>query len=80
MAPMPPWWPKMELKNFFLQKLQFSIAILRYLEVEIDYRPFILYCRVVVEDYAQEVSSQYDQNLRRDGDFCDLPYYDNISV
>ena len=67
-------------KKIFLQKLQFSIAILRYLEVEIDYRPFILYCRVVVEDYAQEVSSQYDQNLRRDGDFCDLPYYDNISV
>ena len=40
--------------------LQFFIAILRYLEAEIDYGPFILFCRVVFQDYAQEVSSQFD--------------------
>ena len=42
------------------QTLQFSIVILRYLEAEIDYRLFILFCRVVFQDYAQEVSSQLD--------------------
>ena len=44
------------------QMLKFLIAILHYLEAEIDYRPFILFGRVVVQDYAQEVSSQCDQN------------------
>ena len=39
------------------QMLQFSMAILCYLEAEIDYRPYILFCRVVFQDYAQEVSS-----------------------
>ena len=42
------------------QTLQFSITILCYLEAEIDYRPFILFCRVVFHNYAQEVSSQFD--------------------
>ena len=36
------------------QMLQFSMAILCYLEAEIDYRPYILFCRVVFQDYAQE--------------------------
>ena len=60
--------------------LQFLIAIFRYLEAEINYRPFILFCRVVFQDYAQEVSSQFGQNQRHDGDFCDFPHYDNISI
>ena len=47
---------KNETKKTF-QTLQFSITILRYLEAEIDFRPFILFCRVVFQDYAQEVSS-----------------------
>ena len=42
------------------QTSRFSIAISRYLEAEIDYRYFILFCRVVFQDYAQEVSSQLD--------------------
>ena len=42
------------------QMLQFFITILRYLEAEIDYRLFILFCRVVFQDYAQEVSSHFD--------------------
>ena len=44
------------------QTLQFLITILCYLEAEIDYTPYILFCTVVFEDYAQEVSSQFDQN------------------
>ena len=39
------------------QMLQFSIAILRYLEGEIDYRLFILFLGMVFQNYAQEVSS-----------------------
>ena len=31
-------------------------------------------------DYAQEVSSKFDPNWRRDGVFCDIPHYSNISV
>ena len=42
------------------QTSRFSIAISRYLEAEIDYKYFILFCRVVFQDYAQEVSSQLD--------------------
>ena len=34
------------------QSVRFSITILRYLEAEIDYRSFILFCRVVFQDYA----------------------------
>ena len=41
------------------QMSQFSIAILHYLETEIDYRPFILFCRVMSQDYAQEISGYY---------------------
>ena len=55
------------------QTSQFSITILCYLEAVIDYRYFILFCRMLFQDYAQEVSSQFDQNLRRDGDSCDFP-------
>ena len=50
---MPPWWPKMELKNT-CQTSQFFIAILHYLGAKIDYRSIILYCRVVFQYYAQK--------------------------
>ena len=56
MAPIPPWWPKMKLKKTF-QTLQFSITIVHNLEAEIDYRHVILFCKVLFQDYAQEVSS-----------------------
>ena len=39
------------------QMLQFFITILHYLEAEIDYRPFILFGRVMFQDYGQEVLS-----------------------
>ena len=55
MAPIPPWWQNMELKKTF-QMLRFFIVILRYLEGEIDYKPFILFCREF-QDYGQKVSS-----------------------
>ena len=44
------------------QMSQFSITILHYLETEIDYRPFILFCRVMSQDYAQEISGYLDKN------------------
>ena len=44
------------------QKLQFPIVILHYLEAEINFRFFTLFCRVVFQDYAHKVSSQFDQN------------------
>ena len=39
------------------QTSQFFIAIMGYIEAEIDYRPFLLFYRVVSQDYAQ-----FDQN------------------
>ena len=51
----------MKLKKTF-EALPFSIAILRYLEAENDYKSFIRFCRAVLQDYVQEVSSQFDQN------------------
>ena len=47
---------KKETKKNFLNVMIF-IAILRYLETEIAYRPFLLFCRVVFQDYAQKVLS-----------------------
>ena len=32
------------------------------------------------QDYAQEISGYLDKNWRRDSDFCDDPYYNNISI
>ena len=32
------------------------------------------------QDYAQEISGYLDKNWRHDSDFCDVPYYNNISV
>ena len=55
------------------QMSQFFITISCYLEAEIDYKPFILCCRVVFQDYAQKVSSWFYQNWRRDSNFCDFP-------
>ena len=52
---MYPWWPKMELKIFL--NVAIFIAILCYLAAEIDYRPFILFGRVMFQNYAQEVLS-----------------------
>ena len=43
-----------------LLNITIFIAILHYLEAEIDYMPFILFCRVVFQDYVQEFSSQLD--------------------
>ena len=51
----------------------FLIPIWCYLEAEIGYKPFILICRVVVQNYTQKVSSWFYQNWRRDGNFCDFP-------
>ena len=39
------------------QTSRFLIAISRYLEAEIDYKPFILFGKVVFQDYTQKVSS-----------------------
>ena len=69
----------MKLKNTF-QMSQFFIAILRYLEAEMDYRLLLLSYRLVSQDYARKISSQFDQNWRRYGDFCDFPYDYIISV
>ena len=55
------------------QTLQFSIAILRYLEGEIDYRLFILFLGMLFQNYAQEVPSWLDQYWLRDGNYCDFP-------
>ena len=42
--------------------LGFLIRILRYLEAEIDYRPFMILYRMMSQDYAQKFSSQLDKN------------------
>ena len=47
-------------KNF--SNIVIFITISCYLEAEINYRPFILFSKVVFQDYAQYVSSQFDQN------------------
>lgn len=52
---------------------QFFITISGYVEAEIDYRPFPLFCKDVFQDYAQEVSSHFDKNLRHEGDFVISP-------
>ena len=54
-------WPKLELKKTS-QTLQFSITILHYLVAEIDYKLFMLFYRVMSQDYAQKNSSQSDEN------------------
>ena len=70
MVPLPLWWPKLELKFFFLRTLGFLIRILRYLEAEIDYRPFMIFYRMMSQDYAQKFSSQSNKNLGHGSDFC----------
>ena len=45
------------------QTLGFLIRILRYLEAEIDYRPFMIFYRMMSQDYAQKFSSQSNKNL-----------------
>ena len=62
------------------QMSRFSIAILHYLETEIDYRPFILFCRVMSQDYAQEISGCLDKIEGLTVIFFYVPYYNNISV
>ena len=32
------------------------------------------------EDYAHNISGHLDRYWRRDSDFCDVTYYNNISV
>ena len=51
----------------------FLILISGYLEAEIDYR-------VVSQDYTQKNSSQFDQNWRWSGDFCNFCHGINTSV
>ena len=48
----------------------FLITILRYLEAEIDYRPFMIFYRMMSQDYAQKFSSQSNKNLGHGSDFC----------
>ena len=69
MVPLPVWWPKLELKKHF-RTLGFFIRILRYLEAEIDYRPFMIFYRMMSQDYAQKFSSQSNKNLGHGSDFC----------
>ena len=69
MVPLPLWWPKFELKKTF-RTLGFFIRILCYLEAEIDYRPFMIFYRMMSQDYAQKFSSQSNKNLGHGSDFC----------
>jgi len=43
----------MELKKTF-QTSKFSIMILFYIDTEIDYQPFLLFNRVVSQDYTYQ--------------------------
>ena len=47
-------------QNF--SNIAISIAISCYLEAQIDYRPFLLFYRVMSHNYAQKISSQFDKN------------------
>ena len=73
--PLPPWRPKIELKNFP------NTMIMGYLQAENDYnRPFYLFYTMVPQDYAQKVASQFDQNLRHSGEFCNFHNTSNKSL
>ena len=56
------WVAKIGTKKKTSQTLQFSITILHYLVAEIDYKLFMLFYRVISQDYAQKFSSQSDKN------------------
>ena len=55
-------------KNFL--NIGFLIRILRYLEAEIDYRPLMIFYRMMSQDYAQKFSSQSNKNLGHGSGFC----------
>ena len=73
MVPLPLWWPKLELKKNF-SNIGIFIRILHYLEAEIDYRPFMIFYRMISQDYAHKFSSQSNKNLGHGSDF----YHDGI--
>ena len=68
---------KIGTKIFFIQILGFSIIILCYLQAEIDYRPFMLFYRVMSYNYAQKNSGQSNKNWGCGVHFC---HGGNISV
>ena len=50
--------------------LGFLIRSLRYIEAEINYRPFMIFYRMMSQDYAQKFSSQSNKNLGHGSNFC----------
>ena len=68
---------KIGTKIFFIQILGFSIIILCYLQAEIDYRPFMLFYRVLSYNYAQKNSGQSKKSWGCGVHFC---HGSNISV
>ena len=63
--------------KFFFQTLGFSIIILCYLQAEIDYRPFMLFYRLMSYNYAQKNSGQSKKSWGCGVHFC---HGSNISV
>ena len=63
--------------KFFFQTLGFSITILCYLQAEIDYRPFMLFYRLMSYNSAQKKSGKSNKNRGCGIHFC---HGGNISV